>query len=95
MPRRDGTGPRGAGSMTGRGLGVCTGANALKFGAGLAAAGLCLGLACRRGFGRGFGRGMALNDNRTSSKTPKELLTEQKTMLQKRLEVIEKQLEDL
>ena len=28
MPRRDGTGPMGAGSMTGKGLGVCIGANA-------------------------------------------------------------------
>ena len=51
MPRRDGTGPMGAGSMTGRGLGSCTGANAVKYGAGLGL-GLGLGLACRRGFGR-------------------------------------------
>ncbi|NLY09691.1 MAG: DUF5320 domain-containing protein, partial [Tissierellia bacterium] len=29
MPRRDGTGPMGAGSMTGRGFGLCTGANAV------------------------------------------------------------------
>ena len=50
MPRRDGTGPMGAGSMTGRGLGSCTGANAVKYGAGLGL-GLGLGLACRRGFG--------------------------------------------
>ena len=57
MPRRDGTGPMGGGSMTGRGLGLCTGANAVKYGAGLGM-GLGLGLACRRGFGRGFGRGV-------------------------------------
>ncbi|OFI06320.1 hypothetical protein CLOACE_10930 [Clostridium acetireducens DSM 10703] len=31
MPRRNGTGPMGAGSMTGRGLGLCTGANAVKY----------------------------------------------------------------
>ncbi len=73
MPRRDGTGPMGAASMTGRGLG--------------------LGLACRRGFGRGFGRGSAVNQ--TSSNTQKELLNEQKAMLQDRLEVIEKQMENL
>ena len=53
MPRRDGTGPMGAGSMTGRGFGLCTGANAVKYGAGLGM-GLGLGLACRRGFGRGL-----------------------------------------
>ncbi len=86
MPRRDGTGPMGTGSMTGRGLGICTGADAVKYGAGL---GMGLGLACRRGFGRGF----AVNQN--SSKTQKELLNEQKTMLQDRLEVIDKQLENL
>ena len=54
MPRRDGTGPMGAGSMTGRGLGSCTGANAVTYSAGLGL-GLGLGLACRRGFGRGLG----------------------------------------
>lgn len=88
MPRRDGTGPMGAGSMTGRGLGLCTGANAVKYGAGLGM-GLGLGFACRRGFGRGFAF------NQTFSKTQKELLNEQKTMLQDRLEVIDKQLENL
>ena len=93
MPRRDGTGPMGAGSMTGRGLGLCTGANVVKYGAGLGMMGLGLGLACRRGFGRGFGRGFAINQ--TSPKTQKELLNEQKTMLQDRLEAIDKQLESL
>ena len=92
MPGRDGTGPMGAGAMTGRGLGVCTDSKAAKYGAGLAM-GLGLGLACRRGFGRGFGRGFAFNQ--TSSKTQKELLNEQKTILQDRLEVIEKQMENL
>lgn len=52
-----------------------------------------LGLACRRGFGRGFGRGFAVNQ--TYSKSKKELLNEQKTMLQERIEVIDKQLEDI
>ena len=79
--------------MTGRGLGLCTGASVVKYGAGLGMMGLGLGLACRRGFGRGFGRGFAINQ--TSPKTQKELLNEQKTMLQDRLEVIGKQLENL
>lgn len=34
MPGRDGTGPIGAGSMTGRGKGFCTGADAVRYGAG-------------------------------------------------------------
>ena len=92
MPRRDGTAPMGGGSMTGRGLELCTGANAVKYGAGLGM-GLGLGLACRRGFGRGFGRGSAINQ--TSSKTQKERLNEQKTMLQNRLKVIDEQLKSL
>lgn len=86
MSRRDGTGPMGLGSMTGRGLGFCTGANAVKYGADL-------GLGCRRGLGRGFGRNFAVDQ--TSSKTQKELLQEQKDLLQSRLEVIDKQLENL
>ena len=92
MRRCSGTGAQGGGSTTGRGLGLCTGANVVKYGAGLGM-GLGLGLACRRGFGRGFGRGSAINQ--TSSKTQKELLNEQKAMLQDRLEVIEKQMENL
>ncbi|MGI5900238.1 MAG: DUF5320 domain-containing protein [Christensenellales bacterium] len=92
MPRRNGTGPMGAGSMTGRGLGLCTEANAVRYGSGRGM-GLGLGLACRRGFGRGFGRGFA--GNQASPKTQKELLSEQKTLLQDRLDVIDKQLENL
>ncbi len=92
MPRRDGTGPMGAGSMTGRGLGFCTDATAVKYGAGLGM-GLGLGFACRCGLGRGLGRDFIFNQ--TSSKMQKELLNEQKNMLQGQLEVIDKQLENL
>lgn len=48
MPNRDGTGPLGAGSMTGRGAGRCAGVNASG----------CANPVQGRGFsGRGFGRG--------------------------------------
>lgn len=96
MPRRDGTGPMGAGSLTGRGLGSCTGANAVKYGVGLGL-GLGLGLACRHGFGRGYGRGFArgIAVNQPSSKTQEERLKEQKDVLKSRLEAIDKQLENL
>ena len=89
MPRMDGTGPMGAGSMTGRGLGPC-GTNAVKYGAGM---GLGTGLACRRGFRRGLCRSFAVEQ--TSSKIQKELLQEQKVVLQERLKDIDKQLESL
>ncbi|MBN1283640.1 MAG: DUF5320 domain-containing protein [Proteobacteria bacterium] len=51
MPRGDGTGPMGAGSMTGRGAGYCAGYGA----PGYANSGPWYGYG--RGFGRGRGRG--------------------------------------
>jgi hypothetical protein len=92
MPGRNGTGPMGAGSMTGRGLGACTGVNAVGYGYGRGM-GYGRGLFCRRGYGRGFGRGVSIYE--TSPKTQKELLDEQKRILQDRLEYIDKQLENL
>ncbi len=50
MPARDKTGPLGAGAMTGRRLGACTGVNAPIYGG-------WQGRGCGRGFG-GFGRGV-------------------------------------
>ncbi|MBU0614456.1 MAG: DUF5320 domain-containing protein [Nanoarchaeota archaeon] len=47
MPRGDGTGPNGMGSMTGRGMGYCAGYNAPGFASG----------GFGRGRGMGFGRG--------------------------------------
>ena len=85
MPRRNGTGPMGAGAKTGRGLGLCTGRDGAGFGMGR-------GLVCRRGFGGGFGRGYAINQD--SGKTNKNFLQEQKELLQSRLEAIDEQLED-
>ena len=45
MPRRNGTGPMGAGSMTGRGLGISTSASVVKYGDGIGMMRLDLGLA--------------------------------------------------
>ena len=85
MPRRDGTGPIGRGSMTGRGFGVCTGANASGFRRGMGM-GLGLGLrGCRRGFG---------TLNNAADTSDKGYLAEQKELLEKRLELINKQLEE-
>ncbi|MHB1454618.1 MAG: DUF5320 domain-containing protein [Saccharofermentanales bacterium] len=88
MPRRDGTGPMGQGSMTGRGLGLCIGSNAARTGAGLG-----LGLGCRRGYGRGYNR--SVNVDQTSAMTQKELLQNQRDLLLSRIDVISKQLENL
>lgn len=56
MPRKDGTGPGGMGSMTGRGAGYCGGSDV----AGFASAGRGWGMGFRGGrgmSGRGFGGG--------------------------------------
>lgn len=86
MPRRDGTGPVQSGLMNGRGFGFCAGMNAVKHGVGL---GIGEGLACRRG--RGYGRCAATN--MSSYITQKELLQEQKNVLQSRIRAIDMQLE--
>lgn len=51
MPGRDGSGPRGMGSMTGRGLGYCSAEARPGYGIGRG-----LGMGRRTGYGRGFRR---------------------------------------
>lgn len=83
MPQRDGTGPMGAGAMTGRGLGACAGTTA-------AAAQQTAGLGCRRRAGgrgmqgRGFGR--SNGSAPLSADAQKELLERRRDALQKRLD---------
>ncbi|WP_080632372.1 DUF5320 domain-containing protein [Desulfitobacterium hafniense] len=90
MPGRDGTGPSGVGSMSGRGFGLCSGANGAQ--PGLGRMGLP-GRAPRRGFGSGYGSGFAVSA--ASSKTQRELLQEHRDRLQNRIASIDKQLESL
>jgi len=82
MSSRDGTGIRGRGAISGRGLGFCNGANAGCFGTGLG-----------RGQRRGFGKNLGVDP--TISKTQKELLQELKEMLESKIAIISKQLESL
>lgn len=56
MPRGDGTGPRGLGSMTGRAAGYCAGYSAPGF-ANPYGGRMGTGFGYGRGYGRGFGRG--------------------------------------
>lgn len=80
MPRRDGTGPMGQGAIAGRGLGTCNSANrAFEKGMGLGL-GLGRGYNCRR-----VNNTQAAIDNRS-------FLIEQKSILETRLEEINKQL---
>ncbi len=89
MPRGDGTGPMGRGPMSGRGAGPCSLGNVAQ-----SLVGLGLGLALRRRRGSGQWVDRFNNIDQTAS-TPKELLQEQKAVLQRRLEVIDRQLENL
>ncbi len=58
MPRGDRTGPEGAGQMTGRGLGYCSGNQSAGFNRGFGAGnGYRAGGGMGRGRGAGFGRG--------------------------------------
>lgn len=90
MPGRDGTGPMGQGSVTGRGLGFCTGVNARKYSNSL-----------RRGFGYRMGLNYGCRRSTEgyyagqSGLTDKELLSEQKDILQRRLDEISEQLKNL
>jgi len=95
MARRDGTGPQGLGAMTGRGMGVCSGNNNEFLGYGM---GMRNGRGCRKSFGLGFGLGLGqgignVSNNSNTGKTKKEVLEEQKKILENRIEFLNKQLE--
>jgi len=75
MPGFDRTGPRGVGSMTGRGFGPC---------------GLDLGWRCQFGPGRGMGRYFGWNWPETP-KEQKEALVEYKKALEEELEDVKKE----
>ena len=84
MPRRDGTGPMGQGAMTGRGLGNCNDGEIMNSDFGMG-----------RRFNRAKGMGIGFGFGNRNAGMDREYLTEQKSMLQKTLDAIEKQLENL
>ncbi|CCO07534.1 DUF5320 domain-containing protein [Desulforamulus hydrothermalis] len=89
MPRQNGGGPLGRGAMTGRGLGRCN-ANAKQPNTFSSPS---TGFGCGRGQGRGFGRCLAAGPHPLT--TQKELLQEQKKMLEDKLQLINQQLANL
>lgn len=87
MPRRDGTGPEGMGSMTGRRMGLCnplmeSNGRDLRFA-------FSLGRRCRRGSGRYLYRRAVLD-----SEDREETLKDQKQFLQTQLKKVNDMLED-
>ncbi len=102
MPGFDGTGPAGAGRMTGWGQGPC--------GAGVNGPRLGFGRGMGRGTGRGMGRGMGFghglglragygpafrSNTNTDGETDKEWLTSRRNALKAQLDMVDKQLETL
>jgi len=85
MPRGDKTGPEGRGSMTGRGLGNCSGSGEPGYTAGNRGRGF------RRGFGGGFGRACSRIETGVSEKT---LLENEIRILKDKLGSLEKRLSD-
>ena len=98
MPGRDKTGPAGLGPISGRGMGPCNfGEVAYKRSDHKTVSGFGRGCGRGRGFGRGLGLGIfrrsANNDG--SIKTEKTQLQDQKNILKKRIEEIDKQIESI
>jgi len=97
MPRGDGTGPNGQGSMTGRGMGYCAGFNAPGFMNG----------GFGRGMGRGFGRGrgfgfraramqsVPIQPTVITEKQEKQYLEQELGSLKEEMSEIEKRLKEL
>jgi hypothetical protein len=94
MPGLDGRGPLGAGAMTGRGLGRCSGNGVARYGVGLG-----LGLGCAAA-----GAGYRLYRNRrfradmmptnVGATDKKEDLLEMKKVLEDRLKAINSEIEE-
>ena len=111
MPRGDGTGPMGAGAMTGRGMGFCTGYNAPGY-ASITGGGRGIGFGRGRRFGFGgvgwrsgvpgwmrFGAGGTPYGYtfypQPDSQTEKQALKSQADFLQAELDQIRKRLEEI
>lgn len=101
MPGRDGTGPLGAGPMTGRGAGRCAGFNNAGRANATQGRGPCgRGLGRRQGGGGGrggrrFGWGVQAAPVASPSDAERSMLQGQAEVLQQQLDVIKKRLDAL
>lgn len=82
MPRRDGTGPMGRGTMSGKGMGFC---NESKF-----INGMGMGAGCRGSRRMGFRSNINLEDEKSILNSQKNLLENDLNSIKERLEVLEK-----
>ncbi|HOT63497.1 MAG TPA: DUF5320 domain-containing protein [Treponemataceae bacterium] len=93
MPNRNGTGPLGAGPLTGRGMGPCGGYGRASYGRGLG-----MGFGGGRGFGFGRGRGwfpFANTNGAISADDEKQALNSQISLLTEEIDAIKKRIEEL
>ncbi|MDD4118342.1 MAG: DUF5320 domain-containing protein [Kiritimatiellae bacterium] len=100
MPRGDRTGPMGAGPMTGRAAGYCTGSAAPGFAGGGWGRGFGYGRGFGRGggFGRGFGRGWgwpAVGVAAPAADQELAVLQQQAKQLQADMDLIQNRIQDL
>lgn len=95
MPRGDGTGPAGQGSMTGRAMGFCAGFNS----PGYMNAGGGRGMGCGRGRGFGWRRSAYVNQpaqpTQTVTTSEKQYLKDQANVLEEELKAIKERLSQL
>ncbi len=89
MPRGDKTGPEGRGSMTGRGLGSCTGENPSNYNSST------FGLGRRLGRGMGIGRGNRFQSgNRWFNRGFSDSSDSEKSLLENEIKNLKDQLEN-
>ncbi len=95
MPRGDGTGPNGAGPMTGRAMGFCAGFNS----PGFMNPGFGRGMGLRRGFGRGFAwraiQPQFIQPQVITEKQEKEILEQELDALKQEMQEIQARLKEL
>lgn len=91
MPRGDGTGPMGAGPMTGRAAGYCNDFTAPGY-SSYGGFGRGIGRGLGRGFGRGFGRGYCAVDYAFEANRP---AVDEKTFLDNQANYLERQLQEV
>ncbi len=82
MPNLNGTGPRGIGPRTGRGMGNCAPGNNRRFGFG-------------RGYGAGRGRARFFNPPQAIEQEEKQILQDELKALREETKQIESRLEEL
>ena len=103
MPGGNGTGPAGAGPMTGRAMGICAGFSAPGYANFSGGRGMGMGrgrrMGCGRGFGQGFGRDGFVNPYQapqsSTAEQELEVLKEQANYFENSLKETKQRIDEL